>query len=88
MALSCPLLHKGADIIDKHIKMLMIKLSAVYRVLLMHIMSFDSDNQRFTNSFELSIYEKPHKKGQRPVYKTTLHSKRDVVSELMRWLNV
>lgn len=66
---------------DKYIKMLIIKLSKKCKVTLNHKMFYSDEKERIVNVFTLIINNGDDK------YKTDLFSKRDVVSELMKWVD-
>jgi len=67
--------------VDKHIKMLLIKLSPRFKVTVNTTMFYDDENQKFSNIINLKITRKVD--GQ--VHKSRMHGKRELISELVKW---
>ena len=66
---------------DKYIKMLLIKLSPKYKVVVTTIMFYDDENQKFSNIIKLKVTDKTKKKD----FFTDCYGKRALISELMKW---
>lgn len=69
--------------VDKYIKMLLIKLSGRYRIIFTHKMFWSDEKERLTNIFNLRI---SNKGGGKLLLDQNFFGKRDVVSELMKWV--
>lgn len=67
---------------DRYIKMLLIKLSSRYRVIVTHKMFWSDEKERLMNVFNVRIFNNG---GKKTLFDKDLFSKRDVVSELMKW---
>lgn len=69
---------------DKYIKMLLIALSQCYKATVTIVMGFNEETGSFFTIHKLLLSNKETKK---PIHQYDAKGKRDLVSEMMKWVN-
>lgn len=69
---------------DKYIKMMLIKLSEKYKATVTSIMFYDAEKQRIKTVVKLRI---AHKGSNEAIAECSCYNKRELVGEMMKWLN-
>lgn len=68
---------------DKYIKMLFIKLSPRYKIIVTTVMFYDDEREKFSNIIKLKI--KNRFSGE--IHNADCSGKRELISELIKWLD-
>ena len=76
-------LKAGGGDMDKQIRMLLIKLSPRFKITVTTIMSYNDETSRFSTVIKLRV----KRRFDGSVSTSEHYGKRDLISELVKWLN-